>query len=87
MSASDQYRKLAAELRAKSRGEESSTVKAELIHLAQCYVRLAEQADKINAQMCRASLTRAPLDLNKFDKKLVSPSRRQCLAIADELVD
>jgi hypothetical protein len=46
MPASDQYRKLAAELRAKGRSEVSSTVQAELIHLAQCYVRLAEQADK-----------------------------------------
>jgi hypothetical protein len=46
MSASDQYRKLAAELRTKGRAEASPTVKAELIHLAQCYVRLAEQADR-----------------------------------------
>jgi DNA-binding SARP family transcriptional activator len=58
MSASDQYRKLAAELRAKSRAEASSPLKAELIHLAQCYVRLASKLTEISAQMYRTSLAR-----------------------------
>jgi len=46
MSVPDYYRKLASELRALCRRDASSTLKAELNHLAQCYVRLAEQADR-----------------------------------------
>jgi hypothetical protein len=46
MTPSTQYRRLAAELRAKAQQEESPAVRAERHHLAQCYVRLAEQADK-----------------------------------------
>jgi hypothetical protein len=46
MSPSQQYRRLAAELRAKARREENAAARAEWNHLAQCYVRLAEQADK-----------------------------------------
>jgi hypothetical protein len=45
-SASNRYRKLAAELRAKVHPDASSTIKAELDRLAECYVRLAEQADR-----------------------------------------
>ena len=41
-----QYRKLAAQLRAKARAEGSSKLKAEWEHLASCYVRLAEQAER-----------------------------------------
>ena len=40
------YRKLAAELRAKAQQAESPALKAEWNYLAQCYVRLVEQADK-----------------------------------------
>lgn len=46
MTPSIHYRKLAAVLRAKAQQEESPAVRAEWNHLAQCYVRLAEQADK-----------------------------------------
>jgi hypothetical protein len=46
MSPAQQYRKLAAELRAKARQENDRAVKAEWDHLAQCYLRLAEQAEK-----------------------------------------
>ena len=46
MNLSAYYRKLAAELRAKGQKEESPALRAEWNHLAQCYVRLAEQADK-----------------------------------------
>jgi len=43
---SEQCRKLAAELRAKARNEESRQLRTEWNHLAMCYVRLAEQADR-----------------------------------------
>ena len=46
MTASDQYRTLAAKLRAKARNEMSSVLRAEWEHLAQCYIRLARQADE-----------------------------------------
>lgn len=46
MSPAQQYRKLAAELQAKARQENDGSVKAEWNHLAQCYLRLAEQAEK-----------------------------------------
>lgn len=47
MSPSQQYRRLAAELRAKARLEnEKGAARAGWNHLAQCYVRLAEQADR-----------------------------------------
>lgn len=42
----DEYRKLAAELRAKAIAAESHTLAAEWDHLASCYLRLAEQADR-----------------------------------------
>jgi hypothetical protein len=41
-----QYRKLAAQLRAKARTEGSSSLKAEWEHLARCYVRLVDQAER-----------------------------------------
>ena len=46
MSPAQQYRKLAAELQAKARHENDRAVKAEWNHLAHCYLRLAEQAEK-----------------------------------------
>jgi len=46
MTPSQQYRRLAAELRAKARQERDPAARAEWNHLAQCYVRLAEQADR-----------------------------------------
>ncbi len=49
MTPATQYRTLAARFRARARTEESTQLRAELGHLAQCYVRLAEQADR-NAQ-------------------------------------
>jgi hypothetical protein len=49
MTPATHYRILAARLCARARTEESPQLRAELEHLAQCYVRLAEQADR-NAQ-------------------------------------
>jgi len=46
MSPAQQYRRLAAELRAKARQETDGAAKAEWNHLAWCYLRLAEQAEK-----------------------------------------
>lgn len=46
MTPSDEYRKIAAELRAKATYAESSELAAQWEHLALCYLRLAEQADK-----------------------------------------
>ena len=40
------YRKLAAQLRAKARTEPSPLLRGEWEHLANCYVRLAEQAER-----------------------------------------
>jgi hypothetical protein len=40
------YRTLAAQLRARARTEDSRQLRAEWDHLAQCYIRLAEQADR-----------------------------------------
>lgn len=42
----EQYRRQAAQLRAKARGEESRSVRDELESLAQCYLLLAEQSDR-----------------------------------------
>ncbi len=46
MTPATHYRTLAAQLRARARTEEAPQLRAELDHLAQCYVRLAEQADR-----------------------------------------
>ena len=46
MSPGAQYRKLAAQLRAKARAERSSVLRAEWEHLANCYIRLAQQAER-----------------------------------------
>lgn len=46
MTPADRYRQLAADLRAKAEAEDSEQLKAECSHLADCYMRLAEQADK-----------------------------------------
>lgn len=46
MTPSDQYRKIAAELRARAANAETASLSSEWEHLAQCYVRLAEQADR-----------------------------------------
>lgn len=46
MSPADQQRKLAAELRAKARTERPARLASEWKHLALCYMRLAEQADR-----------------------------------------
>jgi hypothetical protein len=51
------YRKLAAQLRAKARAEESSVLRGEWEHLAKCYVRLAEQAE----QNSRTDITYEPI--------------------------
>jgi len=41
-----QYRKLAAQLRAKARAERSLMLRVEWERLASCYVRLAQQAER-----------------------------------------
>jgi hypothetical protein len=46
----DQYRKLAAEFRAKGRRAPNARLASELDHLARCYLRLAEQADSNSYQ-------------------------------------
>lgn len=46
MTPSAQYRALAANLRARARSADSEEIAAEWEHLADCYVRLAEQADQ-----------------------------------------
>ena len=46
MTSAEQYRALAAQLRARAQNEESAQLRAEWEHLARCYVRLAEQADR-----------------------------------------
>lgn len=40
------YRKLAAQLRAKARAEHSPLLRGEWEHLANCYIRLARQAEQ-----------------------------------------
>ena len=46
MTPATHYRTLAAQLRSRARTEESPPLRAEWNHLAQCYIRLAEQADR-----------------------------------------
>jgi hypothetical protein len=46
MSPADRYRVLAAHLRSRAAHETSSALRSQWAHLAQCYVRLAEQADQ-----------------------------------------
>lgn len=46
MSPADRYRALAAHLRTRAAGEQSLMLKTQWTNLAQCYVRLAEQADQ-----------------------------------------
>jgi hypothetical protein len=57
MSPASEYRSLAAELRARAHREESSELKAAWDHLANCYERLAEQAD----QSARIDTTYEPI--------------------------
>ena len=45
MSPADRYRALAAHLRARAARETSAMLRSQWANLAQCYVRLAEQAD------------------------------------------
>ncbi|HEY1474262.1 MAG TPA: hypothetical protein VGF53_09280 [Pseudolabrys sp.] len=44
--AANQYRNLASDLHSRARNELSPHLKAEWDHLADCYERLAEQAEK-----------------------------------------
>ena len=46
MSPSDRYRALAAHLRTRAAREQSAMLRTQWAHLAQCYVRLAGQADQ-----------------------------------------
>ncbi len=45
MSPADRYRALAAHLRARAARETSAAIRSQWANLAQCYVRLAAQAD------------------------------------------
>jgi hypothetical protein len=45
MSPADRYRALAAHLRGRAGQEQSPMLRSQWVNLAQCYVRLAEQAD------------------------------------------
>lgn len=49
MTPAEQYRTLAAKLRARARTADNANLAVEWDHLAECYVRLAEQADKNNS--------------------------------------
>jgi hypothetical protein len=46
MSPADRYRALAAHLRSRVMQEQTPQLRAQWANLAQCYVRLAEQADQ-----------------------------------------
>jgi hypothetical protein len=46
MSPADRYKRLAAGLHARARNEASPNLSAEWDHLADCYERLAEQAER-----------------------------------------
>jgi hypothetical protein len=46
MTPADRYRALAAHLRSRAMQEHSPALRAQWAHLAQCYVRLAGQADQ-----------------------------------------
>jgi hypothetical protein len=46
MSPADRYKSLAAELHARARNEGSPNLSSEWDHLADCYDRLAEQAER-----------------------------------------
>lgn len=46
MSPADRYRALAAHLRSRAVQEQNPLLRAQWANLAQCYVRLAEQADQ-----------------------------------------
>ena len=46
MSPADRYRALAAHLRTRAVAEQSPVMRAQWANLAQCYIRLAEQADQ-----------------------------------------
>ena len=46
MTSADQYRSLAAKLKTKAANETSETLASEWVHLAQAYLRLAEQAEQ-----------------------------------------
>lgn len=57
MTPAEQYRKLAAKLTAKARNESSPALRVEWNHLAQSYLRLAEQAERNS----RIDLTYEPI--------------------------
>jgi hypothetical protein len=46
MTPATHYRTLAAQLRARAKTEENRKLREEWNHLAQCYLRLAEQAER-----------------------------------------
>ena len=48
MSPADRYRALAAHLRSRAMQEQTPQLRTQWANLAQCYVRLAEQADQNN---------------------------------------
>ena len=46
MTTAEQYKTLATELSAKAHAEQRPKIKAELVHLAQSYLRLAQHAER-----------------------------------------
>jgi hypothetical protein len=63
MRSADQYRKLAAELKAKASSEHNQGIAAELDGLARSYLRLAEQAEQ-NSSIDRSGAT-LPLRISR----------------------
>ena len=49
MSPAERYRMRAAEFRAQARVQTNSSIAADFKHLAECYLRLAEQAERNGA--------------------------------------
>ena len=50
MTSADSYRRMAAHFRSKAAHERNAALAEQLDHLAKCYVRLAEQADRNSQQ-------------------------------------
>jgi hypothetical protein len=60
MSPADRYRALAAHLRSRATQEQSLMLRTQWANLAQCYVRLAEQADQNSRADIVYEFNRAP---------------------------
>ena len=67
MTAGDDYRTKAAELRARARRERDTNIRSDLDNLARAFVRLAEQADR-NSQADISYETPAEKDEDRSDQ-------------------